>query len=179
MRLALLLALVACSPIAPVRATPGADTEPRIQRPPPNAPPDPIGTTRPGDRSCTEDRDCKTGELCFAPDFAPPPAAPQCRDDAQCPSGQVCSSSSCVSPCTHTSCGPGQQCRDGNGCAPIPCTDPRGALCAHNFRCSTSSGACERIACTSRSQCDQGVCYHGHCFAHDAYCMPHTYRSSP
>ncbi len=173
MRFATLIALVACSgPVSPLFLTKGADRESRIQRAPPNAPPDPIGTTRPGDRSCTENRDCKTGDACFAPDFTPPAAAPRCQQDTQCPNGQVCSGTTCTSPCTPTSCGPGQECRAGGQCAPIACTDARAAICPQNFRCNPASGACERQTCTSRSQCDVGVCFHAQCFAHDAYCMP-------
>src|SRR5215831_29515 len=76
MRLACLLALVACSgPISPpIGSHSGgryASSE-RVTRPPPNAPPDPIGTTRPGNRSCTEDRDCRAGERCYPPDYTPP-----------------------------------------------------------------------------------------------------------
>src|SRR5258706_3008576 len=101
MRFGTLMPLVACrGPISPLHVTKGADSEPRVQRAPPNAPPDPIGTTRPGDRSCTENRDCKMGDACFAPDFTPPGPAPQCQQDTQCPNGQVCSGTSCTSPCT-------------------------------------------------------------------------------
>ncbi|HEY6175444.1 MAG TPA: hypothetical protein VIX73_13395, partial [Kofleriaceae bacterium] len=81
MRLACLLALVACSgPISPpIGSHPGghyAGTD-RVTRPQPNAPPDPIGTSRPGNRSCTEDRDCRAGERCYPPDYtAPSPLAP-------------------------------------------------------------------------------------------------------
>jgi hypothetical protein len=179
MRIAVLLALVACAPTTPLTTAQATGSAPRIQRPPPNAPPDPIGTTRPGDRSCTENRDCKVGELCFAPDFTPAPTAPQCQTDPQCPSGNVCSATACVPPCTASSCGPGQHCRDDGHCAPIPCTDPRSAICPQNFRCNSASSSCDRLSCTSRSQCDQGVCYRGQCFAHDAYCMPQTHRSAP
>src|SRR5690349_13451266 len=167
--LAALLALVApaaCVP-PPPRPTHAASTESRVQRPPPNAPPDPIGTTRPGDRSCTETRDCKPGDICFAPDSAP---AAQCKQDPQCPSGELCAGS-CTPPCTATSCGPDQTCRNGH-CTPIPCTDPKASICPQNFRCTAASGACQRQACTSRSQCDTGVCFRGQCFAHDAYCAP-------
>jgi hypothetical protein len=178
MRFATLIALVACSgPVSPLYIK-GADTE-RVQRAPANAPPDPIGTTRPGDRSCTENRDCKMGDACFAPDFTPPAAAPRCQQDTQCPNGQVCSGTSCASPCTPTSCGPGQECRDGGHCAPIACTDARATICPQNFRCNPTSGACERQACTSRAQCDAGACFHGRCFAHDAYCMPQNYCCPP
>jgi hypothetical protein len=177
------LVLSACSgPIAPTH-TSRSDAEPRVSvmRPPPNAPPDPLGTQRPGDRSCAEDRDCKAGETCFAPDSAPssgPP--PQCQTDDQCP-GQICDGTSCVSPCRADSCGPDAQCRDDGHCAPLACTDPHGPVCPQNFRCTGPPGAsrtrgapggCERLRCTSRSQCDVGVCYHGRCFSHDAYCMP-------
>jgi hypothetical protein len=168
--LAALLALVAptaCTPVPP-RPAHIASPDSRVQRPPPNAPPDPIGTTRPGDRSCTETRDCKPGDICFAPDSSPTAAASQCKQDPQCPSGELCAGS-CTPPCTATSCDPGHRCRDGH-CAPIPCTDPQASICPRNFRCTPASGACERQACTSRSQCDAGVCFHGQCFAHDAYC---------
>ena len=174
MRFALLIAalLAACGgPISPRLPAGGATSESRVQRPPANAPPDPIGTSRPGDRSCTEDRDCKPGTLCFAPDVVPGAPPPQCQADAQCSGGDVCTAGSCTPPCTPNSCGPGQQCGEGGHCAPIPCTDPRAATCAQNFRCSAASGACERIACTSRSQCDTGACFRGRCYAHDAYCM--------
>jgi len=180
MRFAVLLALAACGgPISPTRLPPaggagGGSPQARVQRPPANAPPDPIGTTRPGERSCTENRDCKTGETCFAPDIVPGAAPPQCQADAQCSNGEVCNTGSCAAPCTATSCGPGQECREGGHCTPIACTDSRGAVCAQNFRCN-GTGACERVACTSRSQCDAGACYQGRCYAHDAYCMapPH------
>jgi Cys-rich repeat protein len=170
-----LVAPTACAPLPPRRsaATP-TTTEARIQRPPPNAPPDPIGTTRPGDRSCTETRDCKAGDICFAPDYTPPTvAAAPCQQDSQCPSGDVCSTGTCTPPCTATSSSPGHTCRDGR-CTPTPCTDPQAAICPQNFRCTPTSGACERQPCTSRSQCDSGVCFHGQCFAHDAYCAPPT-----
>jgi Cys-rich repeat protein len=170
--LAAQFALAACGPLPP-RPARGTDSESRIQRPPPNAPPDPIGSTRPGDRSCTEDRDCKAGDICLPPDRAPPAAAPQCQQDPQCPTGQLCSAGSCTSPCTATTCRPGLTCRDGR-CTTLPCTDPQAALCPQDFRCSATSGACERQSCTSRSQCDAGVCFHRQCFAHDAYCAPRT-----
>ena len=173
MRFAVLIALAACGgPISPASIPHAGAPEARVQRPPPNAPPDPVGTTRPGDRSCTESRDCKAGETCFPPDRLPGAPPPQCQTDAQCTDGQVCTASACVAPCTPNSCGPGQECREAGHCAPIACTDSRAAVCAQNFRCNPSSGACERIACTSRSQCDVGACFQGRCFAHDAYCLP-------
>ncbi len=179
MRLALLIALAACSgPISPTHVGRTADAEPRVQRPPPNAPPDPIGTTRPGNRSCSENRDCKTGETCFAPDFTPSGPPPQCQTDAQCGNGQVCTGTTCAPPCSPDSCGPGQECRDAH-CKPIACTDTRAAICSQNFRCNSASGACERLTCTSRAQCDTGFCYQGRCFAHDAYCMPQSYCCTP
>jgi Cys-rich repeat protein len=107
-------------------------------RPPPNAPPDPLGTARPGNRSCAENRDCKPGDACFAPDFTPPAAAPRCQQDTQCPSGQVCSGTTCASPCTPTSCGPGQECRAGGQCAPIAFTDARAAHHLNNFGTSVA-----------------------------------------
>src|SRR5215468_6588306 len=87
MRPLLLLALVACSgPISPPigshvgtrggsYASSGGpySSGVRVMRPPPNAPPDPLGATRPGDRSCTEDRDCRPGQRCYPPDYTPPP----------------------------------------------------------------------------------------------------------
>lgn len=248
----LALALAACSgPMPPTHGSPTRATGSTVMRPPPNAPPDPIGTTRPGNRSCTEDRDCKVGEACVPPDFTPgggkpptgsaasttsttspatpstgptnpaspaagspgsppkpppasptgspaapssgsaapgpalagsaapaapaaPPASIRCQADAQCGGGQVCNAGTCAAPCTAASCGAGLECREGGHCMPTPCTDPRAAVCAQNFRCNTSSGACERQACTSRAQCDAGVCFQGRCFAHDAYCMPRT-----
>jgi Cys-rich repeat protein len=169
--LATIFVPAACAPLPPPRPRGPAAGDPRVQRPPPNAPPDPIGSTRPGDRSCTETRDCKPGDICFAPDAAPAAAAPQCQQNSQCPSGEICAAGSCTSQCTATSCGPGRTCRDGR-CAPIPCTDPKGSICPQNFRCTRASRACERQACTARSQCDAGVCFHGQCFAHDAYCAP-------
>jgi hypothetical protein len=180
MRFAVLFALAACSgPIQPPQikqsANPGPTVHgPTVQRPPPNAPPDPLGTKRPGDRSCTDDRDCKSGERCFAPD-APPPSAPAgCTADAQCSNnGQVCAAFACVPACTADSCGPGEECRQGH-CAALACTDSRSSGCAQNFRCNTSAGACERQTCTSRAQCDAGVCFQRRCFSHDAYCMPQT-----
>lgn len=284
MRFVALLMLVACSgPISPTHVSRTADPESRVLRPPENAPPDPIGTSRPGDRSCTENRDCKAGDACFAPDYvpahgvltsAPPiaaspiaagptaatpttsapstatptaapssaapapapapgaaataavpattapgtpapaptgppgatppgatptaaapaaaapaaptaaaPAAPtspaaaplRCQGDGQCTGGQVCASGSCVLPCPQTSCAQGQECGQGGHCMPLRCTEPRAPICAQNSRCDTSSGACERQRCTSRSQCDSGVCFQGRCFAHDAYCMPQGY----
>lgn len=165
-----LLAPTACAPLPPRPTTHTASPESRVQRPPPNAPPDPIGTARPGDRSCTETRDCKAGDICFAPDYTPA-AGPPCQQNAQCPSGQVCTAGSCAPPCTATSCGLGHTCRDGR-CTPISCTDPQASICPQNFRCTPASGACERQPCTSRSQCDAGVCFHGQCFSHDAYCAP-------
>src|ERR1043165_1838591 len=76
MRLAVLLALVACGgPISPLN--PGHSAGSSVMRPPSNAPPDPVGTVRPGNRSCTEDRDCRAGERCYPPDYEPgAPAAP-------------------------------------------------------------------------------------------------------
>jgi Cys-rich repeat protein len=177
MRLAVLFALAACGgPIQPPRIRQTASTArpgPAIQRPP-DAPPDPLGTHRPGDRSCTTDGDCKSGDRCFAPD-APPPGTPPpaCTTDPQCPAGQVCAALACVAACTADSCAPGQECRSGH-CAPLACTgtDPRSPSCPQNHRCNPTSGACDRQTCTSRSQCDAGVCFQGHCFSHDAYCMP-------
>ncbi|MEO7735127.1 MAG: hypothetical protein ABIY55_29495 [Kofleriaceae bacterium] len=179
----LLIVLAACGgPITPPYATPSrapGAPDPKVLRPPVNAPPDPIGTTRPGNRSCTENRDCKVGETCFAPDYVPPPAlsaagsaAPlQCQGDAQCTQGLICATGACVAPCAEGSCGPGLECRTGGRCMPIACSAPQAAVCAQNFRCG-GSGACERQACTSRAQCDSGACFQGRCFAHDAYCMP-------
>src|SRR6185295_15506393 len=77
MRLAALFALAACSgPISPPIGSHARGSEARATRAPPNAPPDPIGTTRPGDRSCTEDRDCRAGERCYPPDYTPPAPPP-------------------------------------------------------------------------------------------------------
>jgi len=269
----LLIVLAACGgPITPPYATPSrapGEPDPRVLRPPANAPPDPIGTTRPGNRSCTENRDCKVGETCFAPDYVPPVAAGgvrggvpmsspvpgtagtgagmadnraagngagmadnrtagngapasgpagngpagsgpagnavagttvapgpgsaaargvapgtpvtgsvpagspplQCQGDAQCTPGLICALGACVPPCVEGSCGPGLECRNGGRCMPIACNAPQAPVCPQNFRCG-GSGACERQACTSRAQCDSGVCFQGRCFAHDAYCMP-------
>src|SRR5882762_332003 len=73
MRLAVLLALVACGgPVSPLN--PGHSVGSSVMRPPTNAPPDPVGTIRPGNRSCTEDRDCRAGERCYPPDYEPPAA---------------------------------------------------------------------------------------------------------
>jgi hypothetical protein len=329
MRFVVLLALTACSgPIAPTYLTHG-DQGSRVQRPPTNAPPDPIGTSRPGNRSCTDNRDCHAGDACFPPDYVPraataaaaamppppaaappppagptaaaspagptaapvaggptataPPAGPtavpvtggpaaapitggptaapvtggptaapvtggpaaapvtggpaaapviggptaapvtggataqkalppgaatpgapppttalpapappassappltasapppptpaRCLNDSQC-SGQVCANGSCVAPCPQAACMAGQECGTGGHCVPLRCTDPRASICAQNSRCNPSSGACERQPCTSRSQCDGGVCFQGRCYAHDAYCMPQGY----
>src|SRR5215470_8095650 len=89
MRLACLLALVACSgPISPPIGSHSGRyaSSDRVQRAPPNAPPDPIGTTRPGDRSCTEDRDCRAGERCYPPDYTPTaPVAPSISPTAPAP----------------------------------------------------------------------------------------------
>jgi hypothetical protein len=180
MRLAVLLALLtACSgPISRPYETRAAAPEARVQRPPTNAPPDPIGTARPGSRSCTENRDCKAGDTCFAPDFAPASAS-QCRADSGCTEGQVCERTGCVAPCTETSCSPGQLCRKDGHCMAIPCSDPQARACPQNSRCNTASGACDRQSCTSRAQCDSGVCFQGRCYAHDAYCMPQSYCCTP
>src|SRR5256885_2073518 len=76
MRFIVLLAIVACSgPISPPIGSRSARSQGGVMRPPPNAPPDPLGTVRPGDRSCTEDRDCRAGERCYPPDYTPPAAA--------------------------------------------------------------------------------------------------------
>ena len=96
----------------------------------------------------------------------------QCQGDAQCTPGLICATGACVAPCTQGSCPAGLECRAGGRCMPIPCSAPQAAVCPQNHRCSTSSGACERQLCTSRAQCDSGVCFQGRCFAHDAYCMP-------
>jgi Cys-rich repeat protein len=173
MRLVVLIVLAACSgPLTPPHATRNADPAPEVMRPPPNAPPDPIGTTRPGNRSCTENRDCRRGEVCLPPDHAPPGPPPQCQTDAQCTTGEVCNDTACVAPCPQAPCSPGQACSEGGHCKLIPCNAPGALVCPQNHRCSTASGACERQTCTSRSQCDVGACFQGRCFAHDAYCMP-------
>jgi hypothetical protein len=54
----------------------------------------------------------------------------------------------------------------------IPCSDPRAGICPLNSRCNASNGVCERQACTTRAQCDSGVCFRGRCYSHDAYCLP-------
>ena len=181
------LALVACGgPIAPPIFGPPShepaheawrDTGPRSQHPPENAPPDPIGTSRPGDRSCTETRDCKAGDACFPPDFEPV-ASVACRSDAACSPGQVCEKTGCTAACTDTSCPLGKICRRDGHCVEVPCTEPSAPVCALNTRCNRVSGNCDRIGCASRAECDAGVCFQGRCYAHDAYCMPSSYGSS-
>jgi hypothetical protein len=107
---------------------------------------------------------------------APAPAAPTipavCQTDPQCGFGLVCDNNHCSAPCTPTSCGPDRECRAGGHCALIPCTDPRAGACPLNSRCHPSNGVCERQACTTRAQCDSGICFRSRCYSHDAYCMP-------
>ncbi len=152
------------------------DQGPVTQRPPVNAPPDPIGTTRPGDRSCGESRDCKPGDACFAPDFEPV-ISTACRGDAGCAADQVCEKSGCTAACTDTSCPLGKICRRGGHCVPVPCTEPGAPACPLNSRCNGSSGNCDRMGCRARAECDVGACFQGRCYGHDAYCMPLGYGS--
>jgi hypothetical protein len=186
MRFVVLLALAALAcggPISPpIGSQPQAapPLESRIQRPPTNAPPDPIGTARPGNRSCTENRDCRAGDVCFSPDYQPRPAAPAaaaptCQQDAGCGEGQVCSATGCTATCTPTSCGSGQECRADGHCAAIACTGSHAPVCPLNSRCSPSSGTCDRQRCTTRAECDSGVCFQGRCYAHDAFCAPQSF----
>lgn len=178
MRCLVLLALFACGPVTP---TPHGDQHTAIFRPPSNAPPDPLGPDRPnGARSCNVDSDCKGGERCFAPDFSPSGgAAPQCQGDAQCTGGEVCLGKVCGPKCTPTSCGSGMRCNDAGHCEQLKCTDQAAPLCPMNSRCDQASGTCERVACSSASQCDQGVCWSGKCYAHSGYCMPAAYCCPP
>ena len=179
--LVLLLALLACGPMPPHQTSGGGGEGTKIFRPPNNAPPDPIGSERPnGARSCNVDGDCKGGERCFAPDFSPGGgAAPQCQGDAQCQNGEVCLGKVCGPKCTATSCGSGMRCADTGHCEQLKCTDQAAPLCAMNSRCDATSGACERVSCTSTSQCDQGVCWNGKCYGHSGYCMPASYCCPP
>jgi hypothetical protein len=166
------IAAIACGPPrASPRATGPADADHRVLRPPANAPPDPLGTARPGDRSCAESRDCRAGERCVAPDYQVTGGASlPCQTDGQCASDQVCDAASCVPRCAADTCRAGETCRPDGRCAPPACTDPSAPVCPQNHRCDAPSGRCQRQACTSRSQCDVGACYQGRCFSHDAYC---------
>src|SRR5437868_9144122 len=107
MRLAVLLAVAACSgPISPP-----IGSHARAMRAPANAPPDPLGTIRPGDRSCIDGRDCHAGERCYPPDYTPPaplsaPGAPPPGVPAASPSpapGAPPSASAPTLPTTPTS----------------------------------------------------------------------------
>jgi hypothetical protein len=161
-----------------------------VARPPPDriartgavassAPPDPLGTRAPGDRSCANDRECNPGERCFEPNFRPGGGArPECEHDGQCPSGSVCDRGSCREPCTQDQCGPQQRCVD-RRCEPRRCDEPGMPICPRNHRCDRGSGSCARIACRSASDCDDGVCWNGTCFAHSGYCMPQSYCCPP
>lgn len=171
MRIAILLAVVACG--GPIASPPGHGPDQRVLRPPANAPADPLGTTRPGSRSCAETRDCKPGERCVPPDFQPASGTrTPCQADAQCLAAEVCEAPACVPRCAPDTCPAGQACRPDGHCAPPPCSDPGAPACPQNHRCDQASGRCQRQACTSRSQCDVGACYQGRCFSHDAYCAP-------
>lgn len=178
MRLVVLIALAACSgPTSPpIYGRHSIDSSyedqgPRVQRPPTNAPPDPIGTQRPGERSCNDNHDCKPGEACVAPDFEPASSL-ACRADTGCPTNQVCEKSGCTAACTETSCPLGTLCRRDGHCAAVPCTEPSAPSCPMNSRCNRRSGNCDRMGCTSRAECDAGVCFQHRCYAHDAFCLP-------
>jgi hypothetical protein len=187
MRFVVLLALAAaaaaaaCSgPISPpyITRASGPPDGPRTQRPPENAPPDPVGTSRPGNRSCTDSRDCRPGDTCFAPDFVPVSQS-ACHIDSTCGEGKICDKGSCTTPCTDTSCPLGQICRRDGHCIAVPCGDPSAPACPMNTRCNHYSGLCDRLSCGSRSECDSGVCFQSHCYSHDAFCMPQSYCCTP
>src|SRR5450432_3950232 len=82
--LAVLAVLAACGPPPPPYGTP-ASSGPVTMRAPKNAPPDPVGTSLPGTRSCNDTTDCKPSEACFAPDgkLAEPTSPAPCTHD--CP----------------------------------------------------------------------------------------------
>jgi hypothetical protein len=180
LRLLALFALVSCShPLDSATTTTtnttttasgsGSATDPRPQ------PPDTLGMQFDG-KDCQSDSQCGQGETCFAPDFSPGGgAAPQCQSDTDCTSrgfGGVCGGRNCIPRCTDDAhCGANQVCNPNGHCTVRACNDPRADRCPQNHRCG-ASGSCERMACTSDSQCDTGVCWNKACYARSGKCAP-------
>ncbi len=121
------------------------------------------------DSDCpTECGSCTVGSVCGGVG-----CATECSSDSDCAEGW-CSTgccSYCVSPCPDTPCPEGRRCDTTTGrCGIIPCDDPEAPPCGTNTRCT--DGSCQRLACTTDTDCDCGTCASGYCYDRPGQCCP-------
>lgn len=135
---------------------------------------------------CTADVDCAAHERCDGRRCLIIPcneaAAMECEPGTQCNPGSERANALGCEPLSCT--GSGYDCPEGwrcavdstrkneHDCESIPCNEPGAIPCPSNTRCASVSDvfACRPLPCTTRADCECGVCIGGGCYHRPGQC---------